>query len=255
MKSWKRWALFAAPTLLSGMLAFACDVDDEEAGFKPRPTGQDATTSSNDGATTPDGPTSVSGLCAKVGGPGTVTTISDAIYSNAKADCRIGAYFTRLQGQSETHTKECMRRFLQDVFDCPGVDYTGSKSSTGRECRDMQNAHDDLQGPEQKNGLNKADFQAYREVATAALKTANLSEEDLAKVGAVFLQYETQVAPRTTTEYNTNCTCPNGVGPTQKACIPDGGYLIPEVNVPDVKNDTGGNDADPDTGGNDAATD
>lgn len=255
MKPWKRLVLFASPTILSGLFVFACDVDDEEAGIPKRNVQQDATTSSNDGAATPDGPTTVSGLCAKVGGPGTVTTISDAIYNNAKADCRIGAYFTRLTGQNETHTKECMRRFLQDVFDCPGIDYTGSKSSTGRECRDMQNAHDGLEGPEKKPGLNKADFTAYREVATAALKQANLSDDDLAKVGAVFLQYETQVAPRQTTEYNTNCTCPNGVGPTQKACLPDGGYVLPDVNVPDVKTDTG-TDAAPDTGGGqDAATD
>lgn len=259
MKSWKRFVAVVLPVFAAGVLVFACDAEDEEAGTPKKPVATDATVATTDASGGSDAATGVPGLCKKVGGPANVAAISDDIFTKASADCRIGVYFTAMGAQGQTHVKECMRKQLQEIFTCPDAKYQGSKSSTGRDCRSMTDAHDELTGPEGKPGLNKADFQAYREVAIAAFKAGNLADTDLNSVMAVFLGYEGQVAPRQITTYNTNCTCPNGVFPgDQKACIPDGGYILPPP--PDAGTDTGadtggGIDSGTDTGAVDAATD
>lgn len=241
----KRFVVLLGSIGVSAVLVVACSATDEEAGTpkKPSSTTTDATISSDAPS---EGATSVQGLCARVKGPAVVAQISDDIFAKASSDCRIGAYFTAMPAAAQTHAKECMRRHLQEVFGCPNVTYSGFKSSAGRECRSLSDAHNDLTGPEGKGRLNKADFQAYRELTAAALKAGGLTDDDLAKVGAVILNYEGQVAPRVTTDYNTNCSCSGGVHPgSGKACIPDGGYVLPDATpLPDdAGNETGVADA------------
>ncbi|MFO0671711.1 MAG: hypothetical protein U0235_19120 [Polyangiaceae bacterium] len=234
---------------VSAVLMFAaCDATDEAAGTPTKPGSTTDATVITDGQTS-DAPTKVDGLCARAGGIGAVSNIADQIYAKAAADCRIGAYFTALDARSSTHVHECMRKQLEEIFACPGITYAGSKSSSGDNCRSMQNAHDGLRGPDGKSGINKADFQAYREVATAALKAGGLSDDDVTKVNSVFLGYENQVEQSNVETYNSNCTCANGVAPGSGAsCVPEGGYILPDASVPDVGTDTGTDTGTPDTG-------
>ena len=252
MKALTRVVVMVAPIMAAGALVFACDVEDEEAGTgKKQFGGTDATTSTaTDASGGSDAPTTVPGLCAKVGGPGAVGTLSDKIMAAAQADCRIGIYFSRLAGGGRTHVVECMRRHLQEAFGCPGVVYAGSKSSSGQNCRSMGNAHNDITSIEGKQGLNQADFQAYLEAAVAQFKAAGLTDDELAKIRSVFLGYQGDVAPRAGNTTNTYCTCAGGTftpaGGQPVACIPDGGYIIPVIDAgtdaPVVR------DAAPDTG-------
>lgn len=244
----KRFGFLLGSLSVTAVLVFACDATDESAGTPTKPsTSADATVSS-DGQTS-DAPTSVSGLCARVGGAGAVSNMADQIYAKAAADCRIGAYFQALDSRQNTHVHECMRKQLQDIFTCPGITYAGSKSSNGDNCRSMQNAHDGLRGPDGKSGINKADFQAYREVATAALKAGGLTDDEVTKVNSVFLGMENQIEQSTIDTYNSNCICASGVVPgTSTACIPDGGYILPDANVPDTSTDAGTDTGAADTG-------
>ncbi len=237
-----RLALVATAIAVPTLLLIACDVDDDEQAGptrKPTTTRPDATVTTDGGGEA--GPTTVPGLCAKIGGPGKVAEISNAVYANAMADCRIGVYFSRMPPTAQQHVKECMVKHMQEVFSCPGVVYVGSKSSQG-DCRGLQNAHNDITSIEGKTGLNKADFKAYREATAAALATAQLSTTDIENVMNVINGLDGIVAPRQVTEFNSYCTCPNGTVPEAKGggtCIPDGGYIIPVIDGGDGGNDTG----------------
>ena len=257
MKALTRVVVMVAPIMAAGALVFACDVEDEEAGTgKKQFGGTDATTSTaTDASGGSDAPTTVPGLCAKVGGPGAVTNLSQKVLQTAQADCRIGAYFARMAGPERIHMQECMARHVMEIFGCPDgtgqpLKYLGGKSSTGRECRTLANAHDGIVSIEGKTGLNAADFQAYLETVVTQLKAANLTDEDIAKVRSVFLGYQGDVAPRAGNTTNTYCTCAGGTftpaGGQPVACIPDGGYIIPVIDAgtdaPVVS------DAAPDTG-------
>lgn len=233
---------------VSAVLMFAaCDATDEAAGTPTKPGSTTDATVITDGQTS-DAPTKVDGVCARVGQQA-VYTMSDQIVGKAVNDCRIGAYFSALDTNGLTHVRECMRYQLAEILACPGAVYAAKKSSTGRECRSMQNAHDGLRGPDGKSGINKADFQAYREVATAALKAGGLTDDEVTKVNSVFLGYENQVEQSNVETYNSNCTCASGVAPGSGAsCVPEGGYILPDASVPDVGTDTGTDTGTPDTG-------
>lgn len=198
-----------------------CSVEDEEAGNPSAPTtGGDASVVGD--ATLADAPTNVPGLCAKVGGSAIATTIADQIVANASADCRIGIYFTSLSAEKTTHVKECMRRQLADLFQCEASSYAGFKSSTGRECRSMAEAHAGLMGADGRAGLNGSDYLAYVQSAQKAMRASGLSDADVTRVTALFNAQQPAVAPRVS-ERNTNCTCAGGaLEGTQ--CTPDGGY-------------------------------
>lgn len=198
-----------------------CSVDDEQAGNPPTPTaGGDASVVVD--ATLADAPTNVPGLCAKVGGSTVATTIADQIVVNASADCRIGIYFTSLSAESTTHVKECMRRQLADLFQCEASSYAGFKSSTGRECRSMAEAHAGLIGADGRAGLNGSDYLAYVQSAHNAMRASGLSDADITRVTALFNAQQPAVAPRVS-DRNTNCTCAGGAFEGTQ-CTPDGGY-------------------------------
>lgn len=232
----KRAAAFAAASFaVFGALIFACDVADEEAGTPKKPSTSDATVSS-DGQSASDAPTKVTGLCGKVGGPTAVATMSNAIYDRVAADCRIGIYFTSLGGRA-AHVKECMAKQLQESFDCPVV-YAGSKASDGKECRTLNEAHQDIRGADGKSRLNDVDFNAYVQSVGAALLEAKLSDSEVQSVTSVFIGHRNTVAPTVGAQFNSYCSCSGGTFEA-KACMPEGGYIIPgDANVPDVQPDT-----------------
>lgn len=205
-----------------GLLAFACDATDESNGPIPvEEAGSDATQSS-DALDNVDGPTSVAGLCGKVGGVTKVNAISDAIYDNAAADCRIGVYFAALSADDVLHTKQCMRNQLAEIFSC-GTTYASSKDEKGVACRNMIDAHAGLRGATGDNRLNQNDYLAYVQATQSALKTNGVSDEDAASVITIFNQFRSSVAPATVSDTsNADCKCTDSQAAT---CIPDGGYV------------------------------
>lgn len=245
MKARKRFFVAATLAVATGVLVVACDATDEEAGPPKKPgTGTDATVSS-DAMAAGDGPTSVPGLCDRVGGFAKVATISNQIYAKAAADCRIGVYFSRLSTDAQAHVQQCMQRHLGEVFGC-GIVYAGSKDNKGNDCRGLGRAHENLVGPDGQSQLNQNDYQAYVAATQSVLTENNLSSDDITSVMSVFFNVKNTVAPDNVQgNYNSYCTCPqnqfNGA-----SCVPEGGYVIP---VKDGGNDTGNTDTGtPDTG-------
>lgn len=252
----------AAAGYVSPVVFLQCSVEDESAGAKPAASAN-AADGSGDGApaASEDGGAVVPGLCTKVGGAEVVHAISDQILALAGADCRIGAYFSAMSAETATHVKECMRRELGDMFDCPGSTYAGFVSSTGRACRSLAEAHANLVGADGRIGLNAQDALAYMQSAQTALKSSGLSDADATKVLALFRAVEPAVAQRISapTERNTSCTCPGGAF-NGEACTPDGGYVRVDAGKDAAPSDSGPKDGAPadaasDTGPSDAAKD
>jgi hypothetical protein len=165
------------------VLVAACDAGDDTVA--PATTkdsggggGGDATVDgfAEGGADTATDPNS---LCGKYGGFDQVLAMADRVIEVAKADCRIGAYFTALDKDPQTaqHHKECFRNYLGEMFQCGGITYAGSKGA-GLPCQTLAEAHKNVDPR-----ISQGDFQAFFVDATQALQAYGVSSDDLSKLG------------------------------------------------------------------------
>lgn len=146
-----RWGVLVCGAVLGFS---ACGDDDDPA------TTSDAADTMADGNDVP----AVETPCSRAGG---ASVVAGLIYDKVNpanpetlvgvfaGDCRINAFFAVPKAALD-HVGECLTTQVQELFGCPGVTYAGSKSSTGRECRDMKTAHIGLQ-------ISQGDFDAMIE--------------------------------------------------------------------------------------------
>ncbi|HEY8088650.1 MAG TPA: hypothetical protein VIF09_12415, partial [Polyangiaceae bacterium] len=171
MKAMRGCAVFAAVAALMSTAAGVdgCSSFDDASSPGAPYNGPDATVDSGVGLS--EGGDAAGQLCATYGGAPGVQAISDSIVTGVMGDCRIGGYFAGLSSTSASHFKECFATYLQDLFACPGITYTGSKDLSGQTCRDMVAAHKDL------NATN-SDFLAFMNDVITALKAAKMTQAD-----------------------------------------------------------------------------
>lgn len=145
-----RWGVL----LCGAVMGFsACGDDDDPA----------STTDAADTMDTSD-MAAVETPCTRAGGASVVAGLiydkvnpanPDTLVGVFAGDCRINAFFAVPKAALD-HVGECLTTQVQELFGCPGVTYAGSKSSTGRDCRDMKTSHTGLQ-------ISQGDFDAMIE--------------------------------------------------------------------------------------------
>lgn len=144
-----RWGV----VLCGAMFGFAACGDDDPASTSDADTTGDMS----------DAP-AVETPCTRAGGAANVAGLiydkvnpanPETLVGVFAGDCRINAFFAVPKAALD-HVGECLTTQVQELFGCPGVTYAGSKSSTGRDCRDMKTAHIGLQ-------ISQGDFDAMIE--------------------------------------------------------------------------------------------
>jgi hypothetical protein len=132
--------------------AIACGDDDKPAAADTADTSPDTSSPDTVVAETP---------CSRAGGAATVASLiydkanpanNDTLVGRFAGDCRINAFFDVPKAALD-HVGECLTIQVQELFGCPGVTYSGSKSSGGQVCRDMKTAHTGL-------AISQGDFDA-----------------------------------------------------------------------------------------------
>jgi hypothetical protein len=213
MRGYLGLALACAP--LAFVLLASCDGDDTVAPNPGRGSGNDATVvdtgAGGDGSTT-----NPNALCNKYGGFATVQGYAKAIVDGAKADCKIGAYFTGLALTDEKHLEDCLAIQIGEIMQCDGKVYAGSKDGLGQDCRPMDEAHQQVD-PQ----IRQADFDAFVIDVIAALKAKGMATGDIPTVSTAFNQTQGDVV-QSNDPGNAQSTCP-GADAGQDTGLDDAG--------------------------------
>jgi hypothetical protein len=230
----KRLALVALILASGAAAATACSFDDENPALPGQGGKPDGSVGSSSGSTSSGGSSGQSGaLCAKVGGYDTgVADITSAVINQLANDCRVAAHFAVLNAGQQQHLSECLQIQLGEFLGCPNVKYAGAKDSKGQACRDMGQAHQNMQ-------LRGDDFKVFLNATVAVAKSKGLTDDDLQSViGSVNGTYTAVVRNGGTGQAKCTCAQPSTL------CTPP---------VIDAGNDTGTTEAGTDAGVSDAA--
>ncbi|HMR11749.1 MAG TPA: hypothetical protein PKA88_38470 [Polyangiaceae bacterium] len=143
-------------------------------------------------------------LCAKYGGAANIKTVIEThVIGEIAADCRINTFFTTLPKEGLQRVSDCLSIQAQELFQCPGITYAGSKASNGIPCRDMSSAHAGL-------NISSGDFDALIEDVVAGLKKANVADEDIAAAAPALLGLKGDIVEKPAETNPTKGVCADG---------------------------------------------
>ena len=109
-------------------------------------------------------------MCTRYGGYTNVEKLVNDLAPALAADCRIGAFITKLTDEQSMHLTDCLVKQMAVLTKCPGIRY--DVDSSGEECRDMPTAHYGL-------GIRSDDFDAYLEDLLATMQADGYAQEDI----------------------------------------------------------------------------
>lgn len=150
-------------------------------------------------------------LCKKYGGTDAIgQVVQDDVIGAIAGDCRINAFFTALSEESFTRVHDCLTIQVQELFECEGVTYRGSKDSNGHTCRNMQNAHAGV-------SVSDADFDALIEDVVAGLQEAGVEQDDIETAAPALLGMRSDIVEVDNDKNNYSiCDDEDGMGGASK---------------------------------------